>query len=84
MRKPSFVKSIRKQVHTHLNEYISIDNLYDVSYTQKEIIYDDIEQTYELIKTKTDDVVLKTDDYDELVAKIRPTISKHQYTQINP
>ena len=65
-------------------EYISIDNLYDVSYTQKEIIYDDVEQTYELIKTKTDDVVLKTDDYDELVAKIRPTISKHQYTQINP
>ena len=48
-----------------------ITDLDNATYTQKNIIFDDVEQTYDLIEIATDEIVFSTDDYDQFVSKIK-------------
>lgn len=47
-----------------------ITDLNTATYTQKDIIFDDVEQTYDLVNITTGDIVFSTNDYDQLVSKI--------------
>ena len=51
-----------------------ITDLDNVTYIQKNIIFDDVEQTYNLIEIATYEIVFSTDDYDQLVSKIKEII----------
>ena len=51
-----------------------ITDLDNVTYIQKNIIFDDVEQTYDLIEIATYEIVFSTDDYDQLVSKIKEII----------
>ena len=53
---------------------MEITDLENAIYTQKDIIFDDVEQTYDLVNIATDEIVFHTDDYDKLVAKIKELI----------
>ena len=54
-----------------------ITDLDTATYTQKDIIFDDTEQTYDLVKIATSDIVFSTDDYDKMVAKIEEIMQQN-------
>lgn len=56
-----------------------ITDLDTATYTQKDIIFvfDDIEQTYDLVDIATGDIVFSTDDYDKMVAKIEEIMQQN-------
>ena len=56
-----------------------ITDLDTATYTQKDIIFvfDDIEQTYDLVDIATSNIVFSTDDYDKMVAKIEEIMQQN-------
>lgn len=54
-----------------------ITDLDTATYTQKDIIFDDVEQTYDLVDIATGDIVFSTDDYDKMVAKIEEIMQQN-------
>lgn len=54
-----------------------ITDLDTATYTQKDIIFDDIEQTYDLVNIATSNIVFSTDDYDKMVAKIEEIMQQN-------
>ena len=57
-------------VDTIVPDEIQLDNLEYATYVTKNIIYDDCEQSYDLVRLSDDYIVYSTDDYDELLAEI--------------
>lgn len=54
-----------------------ITDLDTATYTQKDIIFDDVEQTYDLVDIATSNIVFSTDDYDKMVAKIEEIMQQN-------
>lgn len=63
-------------IHTIDQNNTKITDLYNAVYTQKDIIFDDTEQTYDLVKIATNEIIFHTDDYDQLVSKIKEIIKQ--------
>ena len=54
-----------------------ITDLDTATYTQKDIIFDDVEQTYDLVNITTGDIIFSTNDYDKMVAKIEEIMQQN-------
>ena len=54
-----------------------ITDSHTATYTQKDIIFDDVEQTYDLVNITTGDIVFSTNDYDKMVAKIEEIMQQN-------
>ena len=54
-----------------------ITDLNTATYTQKDIIFDDVEQTYDLVDIATSNIVFSTNDYDKMVAKIEEIMQQN-------
>ena len=58
-------------------EHADITDLDNANYTQKNVIYDDIDQAYDLVDIATGNIVFSTDDYDKMVAKIEEIMQQN-------
>ena len=56
---------------------IPLTSLQEATYTQKNIIYDDCEQIYDLIEVSTGDIVYSADDINDLVQEINKRLREN-------
>lgn len=56
---------------------IPLTDLENANYTQENIIYDNCEQTYDLIQVSTNDIVYSTDNYHSLIQEISERLKEN-------
>ena len=56
---------------------VPLTDLENAKYTQKNIIYDDCEQIYDLIEVSTGDIVYSADDINDLVQEINKRLNEN-------
>ena len=56
---------------------IPLTSLQEANYTQKNIIYDNCEQTYDLVDVSTNDIVYSANDIDDLIQEINKRLKEN-------
>ena len=56
---------------------IPLTSLQEATYTQKNIIYDNCEQTYDLVDVSTNDIVYSANDIDDLIQEINKRLKEN-------
>jgi hypothetical protein len=56
---------------------IPLTSLQEATYTQKNIIYDNCEQTYDLVDVSTYDIVYSANDIDDLIQEINKRLKEN-------
>ena len=56
---------------------IPLTSLQEANYTQKNIIYDDCKQTYDLVDVSTNDIVYSANDIDDLIQEINKRLKEN-------